>query len=144
MFDTRLASTGREHGMSPMISDRNERALIDAINADPEFQLAARYWNGSFRLSMGPEEAYIFRMRDGELVQVNRQPTVFEAWDFELAGPKEGWAEILARFPRPFYQDVASAVFRHGFTLGGDVESFFAYHAALRRVVAVLREAVAA
>ena len=45
--------------------------------------------------------------------------------------------------PRPFYQDVASALFRHGFALGGDVESFFAYHAALRRLIAVLRHASA-
>jgi hypothetical protein len=70
---------------------------------------------------------------------VNLQPTIFDAWDFEVAGPQDGWKEIFAETPRPFYQDVASALFRHGFTLGGDVESFFAYHAALRRVIAVLR-----
>jgi hypothetical protein len=46
--------------------------------------------------------------------------------------------------PPPFYQDVASAVLRHGFTLGGDVESFFAYHGALRRVIDVMRHGVSA
>jgi hypothetical protein len=122
------------------ITAANESKLLGAINADAEFRLAARFWNGSFRLSMG-EEAYLFRVRDGELVHVNRQPTFFDAFDFEIAGPKDGWSEILAETPRPFYQDVASALFRHGFTLGGDVESFFAYHAALRRVLAVLRRA---
>jgi hypothetical protein len=129
--------------MRQQIEAGNEHELLEAINADPEFGLAARFWNGSFRLSMGAEEAYIFRVRDGRVVHVNRQPTVFDAWDFEIGGPKEGWAEILAKVPRPFYQDPASAVFRHGFTLGGDVESFFAYHAALRRVIAVLRIASA-
>ncbi len=80
-------------------------------------------------------------MRDGELIAVNRAPTVFDAYDFEVAGPKDGWTEIFARVPRPFYQDLVSAIFRHGFTLGGDVESFFAYHAALRRVIDVMRRA---
>jgi hypothetical protein len=125
--------------MSQRITAANQGALLEAVNADPEFRLAARYWNGSFRLTMGSDEVYLFRVRDGELANVNLQPTVFDAWDFEIAGPKDGWKEIFAETPRPFYQDVASALFRHGFTLGGDVESFFAYHAALRRVIAVLR-----
>jgi hypothetical protein len=127
--------------MSQRIGAASERQLIAAINADPEFRIAARFWNGSFRLTMGPDEACVFRVRDGEIVDVNRQPTVFDAWDFEIAGPKDGWAEIFAKVPRPFYQDPASAVFRQGFTLGGDLESFFAYHAALRRVIAVMRDA---
>ena len=127
--------------MPPRITAANEAAILGAINGDPEFRLAARYWNGGFRLSMGPSEAYLFRVRDGALVAVNREPTVWDAWDFEVSGPADGWAEILARTPKPFYQDVASAIFRHGFTLGGDVESFFAYHAALRRVVDVMRKA---
>ena len=127
--------------MSGRITAASESKLLCAINADPEFRLAARFWNGSFRLSLGADEAYLFHVRDGELAGVNRQPTIFDAYDFEVAGPKDGWAEIFAPTPRPFYQDVASALFRHGFTLGGDVESFFAYHAALRRVIAVLRAA---
>jgi hypothetical protein len=108
------------------ITAANQATLLEAINSDPEFQLAARYWNGSFRLGMGPDE-------------VNRQPTPFDAWSFEISGPADGWRQLLSAAPPPFYQDVASAVLRHGFTLGGDVESFFAYHAALRRVVDVMR-----
>jgi len=127
--------------MAARITSTNEAAILGAINGDPEFRLAARYWNGSFRLAMGPSEAYVFRVRDGAISAVNREPTVWDAWDFEVSGPADGWAEILARVPKPFYQDVASAIFRHGFTLGGDVESFFAYHAALRRVIDVLRRA---
>jgi hypothetical protein len=125
--------------MSPTIHSGNHAAVVAAVNDDPEFRLAARFWNGSFRFGMGAEEAYVFRVRDGRLVDVNLAPTVFDAWDFEVAGPADGWREVLAREPRPFYQDVASAILRHGFTLGGDVESFFAYHAALRRVLDVLR-----
>jgi hypothetical protein len=129
--------------MSERITAESEPATVRAINADPEFRMAARFWNGSFRLSIGGEEAYLFRVRDGELAALNRAPTVFDAYDFEIAGPKDGWKEIFAPVPRPFYQDVASAIFRHGFTLGGDVESFFAYHAALRRVIDVLRRGAA-
>lgn len=130
--------------MGQRITERSAASLLQAVNADPEFRLAARFWNGSFKLSMGAEEAYVFRVRDGELAHVNRQPTVFDAWNFEIGGPSEGWTEMLSPMPRPFYQDVVSAVFRHGFKLGGDIESFMAYHAALRRVIAVLRRAQAA
>jgi hypothetical protein len=125
--------------MRQRITDVNQAALLEAINADPEFQLAARYWNGSFRLGMGAAEAVLFRVRDGRLVDLNRQPTPFDAWDFEISGPAEGWEQILSAVPKPFYQDVASAIFRHGFNLGGDLESYFAYHAALRRVIDVMR-----
>ena len=125
--------------MSRRIHDGNCAAFVEAVNGDPEFRLAARFWNGSFRFGMGPEEAYVFRVRDGRLADVNLAPTPYDAWDFAIAGPAEGWAEILAPEPRPFYQDVASALLRHGFDLGGDVESYFAYHAALRRIVDVLR-----
>lgn len=125
--------------MSRRIVESNRSALVEAVNEDPEFRLAARFWNGSFRFGMGPDEAYLFRVRDGRLVDVNLQPTMFDAWDFEVSGPADGWREILAAEPKPFYQDVASALLRHGFVLGGDVETFFAYHAALRRVVDVMR-----
>ena len=125
--------------MGHRIHEGNRAAVVEAVNGDPEFRLAARFWNGSFRLGMGAEEAYVFRVRDGRLVDVNVEPTQFDAWDFEVSGPADGWREIFALEPRPFYQDVASALLRHGFVLGGDVESFFAYHAALRRVVDVMR-----
>ena len=129
--------------MGRRITPRTEKSFLDAVNGDPEFRLAARYWNGTFRLTLGPGEAYLFRVRDGELAGMNHEPTPFDAFDFEIAGPAEGWKELLSETPRPFFQDVASAVVREGFTLGGDVESFFAYHAALRRVIAVMRRAAA-
>jgi pimeloyl-ACP methyl ester carboxylesterase len=126
--------------MNRWLTDETWPGLAEAVNADPEFRLAARYWNGSFRFGMGAE-AYVFRVRDGRVADVNCAPTPFDAWDFEVSGPPEAWREILAPVPRPFFQDVASAVFREGFSLGGDLESFFAYHAALRRLVAVARRA---
>ena len=122
------------------LDEASSRSFVAAVNEDPEFRLAARFWNGAFRLGMGSTEAYVFRVRDGQLVDVNLAPTSFDAWDFEIAGPAEGWTELLARVPKPFYQDVASAILRHGFTLGGDVESYFAYHAALRRMIDLMRQ----
>jgi hypothetical protein len=125
------------------VSDRltadNVARFVDRVNSDAEFRLAARFWNGRFRLGLGAEEAYVFRVRDGQIGEVNRQPTVFDEWDFEISGPAEGWQQILSPTPPPFYQDVASAILRHGFTLGGDVATFFAHHAALRRVIDLLR-----
>ena len=88
--------------MSQRITAANQGALLEAVNADPEFRLAARYWNGSFRLTMGPDEAYLFRVRDGELMNVNLQPTVFDAWDFEIAGSKASLERLIRRPLRSF------------------------------------------
>jgi hypothetical protein len=124
---------------TPRIAREAMPGILETVNCDPEFRLAARFWNGSFRLGLEPDEGYVFRVRDGVLVEIVAQPSPFEPWDFEIAGPKEGWEKILQPVPPPFYQDVVSAVFRHGFRLGGDLESFFAYHGALRRILEVLR-----
>ncbi|MGH7806160.1 MAG: hypothetical protein ACREQJ_17555, partial [Candidatus Binatia bacterium] len=71
--------------MGRRIHEGNRTAIVEAVNGDPEFRLAARFWNGSFRFSMtgsagiGGAEAYVFRVRDGRLVDVNVEPTQFDA-----------------------------------------------------------------
>ena len=121
-------------------------ALIDAqkwrhiASRDPEFQLAARYWNALVRVRMG-DAAVILKIRDGEIAAVDDAPTIFDAYDFEVAASEEDWRKFLEPIPPPFYQDVFSATLRHGFTVGGDLESLFAYYPAARRLFELMRGA---
>jgi hypothetical protein len=112
--------------------------LQEALNGDPEFRLAARYWNSRIKLAVG-EQPYFVTVVDGVVVDATDVATGFDPYTIEIGGPVETWEEILAEVPRPFYQDFWSAFFRHGFTLGGDLELLYAYYGAIRRMADILR-----
>ncbi len=116
--------------------------LRAALNADPEFRLAARLWTTRLVLRMG-ERRYLLEIRDGEVREVVDEVTIFDPWEIELAGPEEGWEKLLQLIPPPFYQDVFPAILHHGFTMGGDLESLFAYYPAVRRMLDVVRDGYA-
>ena len=114
------------------------RSLLERANRDPEFTRAARRCNVKIKVVVG-EHAYIFSVGDGLIEEVNDDPTVYDAWDLEIGGSYESWLEVVVPEPRPFYQDVFSATLKHDFYVGGDMEMFFAYHPAIRRMVELMR-----
>ena len=116
--------------------------LRERLNGDGEFGLAARFWNGRFKLEMGDDHLLV-SVHDGHVERIDARPTPFDPWDFLVSGPEDGWAKLLQPLPPPFYQDVWSASFHHGFGIGGDLEQFYAYHAAVRRMTQIMRQLVA-
>lgn len=117
--------------------------LREALNADPEFQLSARYWNGRVKLDFG-DRVYIMSVHDGVVESIEEEPTMYDPADLSISASSEGWDKLLAEMPRPFYQDMYSASVHHDFEIEGDLEQFFAYHAALRRMTQIMRGLVAA
>ena len=115
-------------------------ALLVAVNKDPEFRLAARYWNGIVKFTMGPR-VYLLILKDGELHEVIRDPGMMNDWDFDLyiQAPADEWQKLLEAVPKPFYQAILPASIYHGFSLGGDFTSFCAYYRALSRLVELMR-----
>lgn len=108
-----------------------------AVNADPEFRLAARYWNATLGLE-STTEALRVEIADGQVVSCDScrpgQPATIT-----VSGPDEGWAEFLAPVPRPFYQDLlGGCVQHHGFQVAGDMLSLSAYYQAMQRLFAVM------
>lgn len=109
-----------------------------ALDTDPEFRIAARYWTCRLRLAVG--DAYLtLVVRDGRVADVRDAMTGFDPYDILLAGPPDVWARILEPVPFPFYQDFWSARFMHGFRTEGDLDSLCAYYRAVRRIGDVLR-----
>jgi len=111
--------------------------LRDALNSDPEFRLAARYWDGAIEFRIG-ERSCVVNLTDGAVTEVGdtvRGP----ASAVVISAPEEDWAKLLEPAPRPFYQDFHAASAHHGFRLGGDVETLWAYYAAVRRSADILR-----
>lgn len=118
-------------------------SFCESANKDPEFLIAARFWNTSLKIEM-EDDAFILDIKDGKISAINSAPAPDDAWDIKISGPADDWRNILEPIPRPFYQDIFAATVYHGLSYDGDLESMFAYYPALRRMVEIMRECAAA
>jgi hypothetical protein len=112
--------------------------LSELANRDSEFCIAARFWDCALRIDQG-DHARTIRIESGRIAAV--EPSDEKAsWDLRIAAPPEEWSKLLARVPRPFYQDLYGAAMHHGFELHGDLEHhLFPYYPAVRRLLEILR-----
>jgi hypothetical protein len=114
--------------------------FCELANHDPEFSIAARFWNSSLKLEM-EDSTHILRIQDGKLAMDSTSP-ISEACDIKISAPSEDWKKMLEPVPQPFYQDLFAATVYHDFSYDGDLELMFAYYPALRRMVEIMRECV--
>jgi hypothetical protein len=112
--------------------------LQTALNDDPEFLLCARSWDARLRYRMG-DHSFILVIRDGRVAAISDPATFFDESDIEIAADDAVWAGILAEIPPPRMQDLFPAQLHHGLRMLGDLESLFAYYAAVRRLTEVMR-----
>jgi hypothetical protein len=122
-------------GLSSTLAIDGEE-LAARLNADGEFLLASRFWTGSVGLRIS-EAQWVVELRAGRVQAVRRADS--EAVTIMVAGPASEWAELLAHVPRPFYQDLWGATFRHDLQLVGDDDLVAAYYGATRRLIDILR-----
>ena len=111
-------------------------SLPEAANLDEEFRIAARLWSTTLRLEAG-NEVHRLCIEHGRIARLEHG-----AGDADLCirAPAEAWARLLEPVPRPFYQDLWGALAHHGFELSGDLERFYPYYPAVRRLIELLRE----
>jgi hypothetical protein len=113
--------------------------LAERWNADGEFRLMARYWDGSFSLD-ATGETLTFVVEGGVI-----RPAGEGGWaayaPIELRAPADVWAKILAPVPPPFFNDIMPAR-AFGLKVDGPEETFWQYYPAVRRAVELLREGV--
>ena len=113
--------------------------LRDRVNRDPEFRLAARFWDATLRLDFG-DASMRLRLRDGSLAVV--EPCAAEApCDLFVGASEPEWRELLEPVPRPYYQDLFGAHVAHGIRLPDDPLAHAAYYPALRRLLQPLSAA---
>ena len=113
--------------------------LAARLDADPEFLLAARHWTGLLRLGFRRTK-WQLELRDGRAVGCREGDGECGPGDVEIASTEDGWRKLLAPVPEPFHHDVVAASIHEDFSIGGDIETFYAYYLAVRRVIAVMRE----
>ena len=120
--------------------DPSEIAHVrDAINNDPEFKLASRFFSKDILLIVG-ESKCIIKMREGVVIEIKLDPTFMNPWSFFIKGSAETWQKFLQPIPPPFFTDLYGCVSRQNFELGGDIEPAFAHYWALTRMLDILRE----
>jgi len=114
--------------------------FMEMANKDPEFKIAARYWNTTLKLEAG-NSIFMVRIENGRISGIDSNPGLMEDWDFDffIRAPENEWEMLLAPVPEPFYQALVPAVMLHGFDHGGDFESFCAYYRALSRMIEIMR-----
>jgi hypothetical protein len=113
--------------------------VIEQANRDGEFRIAARLWNATLRLDVG-ERSIEVAVSDGEIVAATPCARTNRC-DASVSGAAEEWDELLARVPRALHQDLFGGITLGRFQLEGDVEAFYAYYPAVRRLVDLAREA---
>ncbi len=110
--------------------------IREAANADPEFTLAARFWDGRVRFDVGGEP-YLLAVDGGRISSFEQEEG--EA-PIRISAPAAEWDELLKPVPRPFYQDLMAAASRQGFTIEGEENGFRPYYPAIRRLIDIMRD----
>lgn len=107
-----------------------------ALENDGEFRRASRGWTGSFAFFDGSRHLAA-SLSNGVVVNARSGDGTPEA-DITFCGPEEGWRQVFAAVPPPYYQDLlGGAVGRHGFAPSGDLAVMAAYYGAIRRAAVV-------
>lgn len=115
-------------------------ALRARFERDPELSHAVRFWTGALHLAEGASRCAL-RFEAGRLAGAGPSAAPAGPRDVEISAAPAEWDKLLAAVPPPFYQDVFGASLHHPVSLGGDVETVYAYYPAIRRVLEILREA---
>ena len=112
----------------------SSQELAARCAADPEFRLAARFWDGGFAFVVDGDVTAV-RVVDGE-------PAAAEVADgpgvVSFAGDAALWDTIASSPPPRFYNDIAFAA-ALGLRLGGDELTYWQYYPAIARAVELLR-----
>ena len=114
--------------------------LSALFDTDRELALCARFWTGALHLGVGAER-WCLRFEAGDFAGVSKAPAAPGPRDVEIVAAPAEWEKLLAPVPPPFYQDAFGASLHHPVSLGGDLDTLFAYYPAVRRVIEILREA---
>lgn len=114
-------------------------AVRAGVNGDPEFAIAARFWNACIRFYSNEGDEYFMVIRDGKVAGFQEGSDGYQPSTIYVGGPAETWRDLLSPEPPRFCNDFFPAAIHRGMRLGGDLSSLYAYYGALQRILAILR-----
>lgn len=113
------------------------RVVMEAAKVDPEFTRETRYLNGAVKVGIAGEE-YVLRFVDGKLVSIGTEKIPDADCKIFVKGTQEHWTNLLAKFPKPFYQCIQSTAVKHQLKIS-DTNETYAYLPALNRLTQLMR-----
>jgi hypothetical protein len=123
----------------------NPEGMTRVFNSDPEFQIAARFWDGALEFGVG-ETLYRLSISAGKVAGVDvialeaaGEVDRGRSSQVRICAPEEDWEKILMDPAPAFYLDYYSASVHHSVTLDGDPETLWAYYPAIRRTTDLFR-----
>jgi hypothetical protein len=119
-------------------ADGAKRFLV-LINNDPEFRLVSRDITLNLCFEVGNERRLI-NFRDGRLEKIGRFVPLAEPVDVTIKGPGEFWQSLLSLVPPPGFQNLYAGVRFKKCEVSGNSELYFAYYAAITRMIELMRD----
>ena len=110
------------------------------MNRDPEFKLLSRDMTLNLALEIGGERR-LLKFRDGEMRSIGPFVPLAEPIDVTITGADEFWQQLLSPLPPPGFQNLYAGVRFAKCKVTGNSELYFAYYAAITRMVEVMRDA---
>lgn len=120
-----------------MVTLPDEAQFAALLNADGEFALAARFWNGGIRLHVG-DATLAVTVADGRATPGDPGGAGPADGVLALRGPESLWAQLLAAVPPRYANDITAAA-ALGLRREGGRLLFAQYGAAVQRAVELLR-----
>src|SRR5215813_4988175 len=114
------------------------KQLLEQINNDPELRLVSRDMALNLCLEIGSERRLI-NFRDGRAGKIGRFVSLTEPVDVTVKAPAEFWQLMLSPVPPPESQNLYAAVRSKRCDISGNSELYFAYYAAIMRMVELMR-----
>jgi len=89
-------------------------------DSDKAIAAMARYYTCSYMWDMG-EAKVIVEMLDGKVRHINTDPAPLDAYDFALRASAQTWREFARPVPRPMFNGIWAASFRHDLKMEGNI-----------------------
>lgn len=113
--------------------------LVDRINLDAEFGLVSRDMRLHLCLEIGPHKRLI-RFVDGKALSIAPPVPMAEPVDVTIRGGTEFWDTLLSPHPPQGYQNLYAGVRFKTCEMSGNSELYFAYFAAITRLIELMQE----
>jgi hypothetical protein len=121
------------------IDPKNASSILEVINADPEFRIAARYMTKDMLVEVGNTKC-IVKIRDGVVTLIKSENAFADPWDFAVRATVDAWEKFLQPVPPRFYDGIFGGMVRGNFRLEGDTISAFSHFWAVTRMLDIFRE----
>ncbi len=113
--------------------------LRQTINQDSEFRLVSRDMALHLCIEIGADKR-LFRFLGGQLLSIAKPVAMSEPIDVTLRGAPDFWTRLLSEKPPQGYQNLYAGVRFKTCEMSGNAELYFAYFAAITRMVDLMRE----